>query len=1082
MLQHKSNAKSHMIPQERKSSTKNSRGKRRPSRGAQVERKDVGEVSAASIARPKSTSHSRCVAGDMSDSPSTAAVHACVHGYAEVLGGLVSSRAIDPDGADPASGQRYLVVAAQHGQTTCVRGLLQSKASPDTHDSQGDTPLCVAAYWGLADVLDVLLEHGANPNVRTQNGEAALHRAAYTGSAACCRMLLAASADITARDAEGTALEMATRHGHDSCAALLTAAWMPDAPVTLTFENRSPWPLVLCYLLPTPGLPVGQAYTRPPEQRTVRLPSGAKRVCSTFAGHEWYLRSESDGTLLDTYMVRSPGGAQQQHCIFPSLGWEWEDGSPQSGQWRQYDPELLLRLLHAHASGHSMLTVPDPQRGVDYEINLTDRTQRNTRTGFVRRLREVPPPPPPPPSAAVLLAPGAPLAQLRAFPGDLLAPPPYWSQPDSQDGAGSSSSSSPPVVQRLTSWGLQRELRPESPVFQEVLQMLCDSGTDLASLRLSAIYCVENRDFFREYQARRKTMLTRLGLPRLNERWLWHGTDEKSIPLILANGFLRDFNTRGAHGKGVYFARQAAYSLSPSYSKIDPNTGEHCLLLCRVLVGEACEGRSGMERPTQKPNSSALHESMVDRLPVEQSQIVVLSAGSDKQAYPEFVLKFQSRDEGGAFGGRRGGGLFGGGSPFGGVGGNGGGGGGGGGGPGGSVFGNGGPGSAFGFTPAPAATVGGFTFGPSAVQAAGAHAALPFGAASPLATAAPAAPAFGGFADAPAALLAEWEGSKGITLQDETRSKTHAKLQSQLAKMLVRQVVCVHFFVWERAELVLRELASASQTGPEGERAVCATIATQVIDTCATMVDKQPGMAYALSGFVLHVGERCPVLWECLLARLQASCCYCVPYYPENPGNTDEFKKRLGYKQGETKKDFYARMAGYVTLYAALLQQSSIAQFPPQSAGNALFDRTRPDAKMQTRPVQGGFAPKGVSPMARAWAWLARLLNHPPGNITATILLAFLKPCARALSRAYPTQFSKLLSFLQTTYLAKIRGMVAGQGNPAEEEAARVNLVSWLTDTNALLAKGGRVPEPKEADMPEYKPPDDLSDTKGTFD
>jgi hypothetical protein len=32
---------------------------------------------------------------------------------------------------------------------------------------------------------------------------------------------------------------------------------------------------------------------------------------------------------------------------------------------------------------------------------------------------------------------------------------------------------------------------------------------------------------------------------------------------------------------------------------------------------------------------------------------------------------------------------------------------------------------------------------------------------------------------------------------------------------------------------------------------------------------------------------------------------------------------------------------------------------------------------------------------------------------------------------------------------------------------------------NDLLAKGGCVPEPKEADMPEYKPPDDLSDVKG---
>ena len=353
-----------------------------------------------------------------------------------------------------------------------------------------------------------------------------------------------------------------------------------------------------------------------------------------------------------------------------------------------------------------------------------------------------------------------------------------------------------------------------------------------------------------------------------------------------------------------------------------------------------------------------------------------------------------------------------------------------------------------------------------------------------LAAPAPAAPGASSGQTSEAGLLAEWEGSKGIAQQDEMNSKNAKQPQSlkdtcKAAKMLVGQVVCVHFTVWERAELVLRELASASQTGPEGERAVCATIATQVIDTCATMVDKQPGMAYALSGFVLHVGERCPVLWECLLARLQASCCYCVPYYPENPGNTDEFKKRLGYKQGETKKDFYARMAGYVTLYAALLQQSSIAQFPPQSAGNALFDRTRPDAKMQTRPVQGGFAPKGVSPMARAWAWLARLLNHPPGNITATILLAFLKPCAHALHAAYPTQFPKLLAFLEKDYKARIHVKVSGQGSPAEESAALVNLDSWLKDTNKLLAKGGRFPEPKEADMPEYKPPDDLRDANG---
>ena len=133
--------------------------------------------------------------------------------------------------------------------------------------------------------------------------------------------------------------------------------------------------------------------------------------------------------------------------------------------------------------------------------------------------------------------------------------------------------------------------------------------------------------------------------------------------------------------------------------------------------------------------------------------------------------------------------------------------------------------------------------------------------------------------------------------------------------------------------------------------------------------------------------------------------------------------------------------------------------------------------------------------MARAWAWLARLLNHQPGNITATILLAFLKPCAHALSCAYPTQFPKLLHFLKTTYKAKIRDMVDAakiralvlkQSDPtAEEQAALMNLETWLDKLPKII--GGRfvppVPKPTEASMPEYKPPDDTraTDEGGDF-
>jgi hypothetical protein len=124
------------------------------------------------------------------------------------------------------------------------------------------------------------------------------------------------------------------------------------------------------------------------------------------------------------------------------------------------------------------------------------------------------------------------------------------------------------------------------------------------------------------------------------ERWLWHCTSKDTVPSILANGFLRDSNKRGLYGRGVYFAKKASYSLSSLYATPDPKTGDQFLMLVRVLVGQPCKGRDGMERPLAKPNSHELHESMVDD--ITNPEIFVLSAGSDNHAYPEFVLRLKS--------------------------------------------------------------------------------------------------------------------------------------------------------------------------------------------------------------------------------------------------------------------------------------------------------------------------------------------------------------------------------------------------------------------------------------------------------
>ena len=75
-----------------------------------------------------------------------------------------------------------------------------------------------------------------------------------------------------------------------------------------------------------------------------------------------------------------------------------------------------------------------------------------------------------------------------------------------------------------------------------------------------------------------------------------------------------------------------------------------------------------------------------------------------------------------------------------------------------------------------------------------------------------------------------------------------------------------------------------------------------------------------------------------------------------------------------------------------------------------------------------------------AWAWLARTLNQKPRPITATILLAFLKPTAHVLGPAYPQQFPKLLRFVQGPYLGQIGEMVKRLGDDAAEVSYLVTI------------------------------------------
>ena len=179
-------------------------------------------------------------------------------------------------------------------------------------------------------------------------------------------------------------------------------------------------------------------------------------------------------------------------------------------------------------------------------------------------------------------------------------------------------------------------------------------------------------------------------------------------------------------------------------------------------------------------------------------------------------------------------------------------------------------------------------------------------------------------------------------------------------------------------------------------------------------------------------------------------------------GDAVEWKEALGCakrgdgKSFESKLDYYTRMGGCVYLYAALLQQSTAGYFAP------------PSEHMEVRPVVN---PLGV---AAAWRWLARLLNQKPRMITATILLAFLKPSAHALA-AYPRQFGKLLRHCRGVFVAKMHALVDKAEAP-EEKAALSNLETWLDGALDGLAAGRPLEIPTDSEMPAFKAPDDTRD------
>ena len=74
--------------------------------------------------------------------------------------------------------------------------------------------------------------------------------------------------------------------------------------------------------------------------------------------------------------------------------------------------------------------------------------------------------------------------------------------------------------------------------------------------------------------------------PGVNEYWLWHGTDASTADILAQTGFdIRVASRSGLYGAGSYFAD--AFCKANQYAGTPNARGQHCVLYCRVLVGNA---------------------------------------------------------------------------------------------------------------------------------------------------------------------------------------------------------------------------------------------------------------------------------------------------------------------------------------------------------------------------------------------------------------------------------------------------------------------------------------------------------------
>ncbi|TRY82845.1 hypothetical protein DNTS_022058 [Danionella cerebrum] len=155
------------------------------------------------------------------------------------------------------------------------------------------------------------------------------------------------------------------------------------------------------------------------------------------------------------------------------------------------------------------------------------------------------------------------------------------------------------------------------------------------SKKIHSIERVQNLSLWKVFEWQKEQMKLRNGGIDVEERYLFHGTDESLVTAICDQNF--DWRMCGSHGtlygKGSYFARDSSYS--DRYAK-SRNGKTKKMFLALVLVGDFTRGNSVLVRPPQKPHSNKFYDSCVD----SENNPAIFVVFEKYQIYPEYIIEY----------------------------------------------------------------------------------------------------------------------------------------------------------------------------------------------------------------------------------------------------------------------------------------------------------------------------------------------------------------------------------------------------------------------------------------------------------